>query len=123
MRSPFAALIVWPLALLLLYGSLGCQGFNFSDGERTGTVYKISHKGFLNLTWEGQLSLGQMVPDAKGMLAADVWPFSVSNETVAHQVEAAARSGKRVTLKYHQRRYRSHYYGETEYDVYEVLTD
>ena len=69
--------------------------WSYSEGERAGFLQKISKKGWICKTWEGELSLVAM-PGA----APEKFLFTVRDETVAAQINAAA--GKRVTLAYEQ---------------------
>jgi len=71
------------------------MGWSYSEGERAGFLQKISKKGWICKTWEGELSLVAM-PGA----APEKFLFTVRDETVAAQINAAA--GKRVTLAYEQ---------------------
>jgi hypothetical protein len=69
--------------------------WSYSEGERAGFLQKISKKGWICKTWEGELSLVAM-PGA----APEKFLFTVRDEAVAAQLNAAA--GKRVALRYEQ---------------------
>lgn len=43
------------LCLLFTFGSCTC---NYSDGVRVGVPYKLSRKGLVVPTWEGEMNLG-----------------------------------------------------------------
>jgi hypothetical protein len=65
--------------------------YNFSEGYRSGTVLKVSHKGKLFKTWEGQLQLDQM--------GNKIWDFSVYDDSaILEQLKNASIDGHRVTL-------------------------
>lgn len=100
---------------------VGCSGIEYSEGERAGVVYKISKKGLVWKTWEGQLSLGLNERDSEGAIVAKVFNFTVQDETLAAKIQKAAESGRRVTLKYNQKIFRGCSYGSTGYDVIEVI--
>ena len=79
---------------LYLYVLIAMQ-WSYSEGERAGFLQKISKKGWICKTWEGELSLAAM-PGA----APEKFLFTVRDEAVAAQLNAAA--GKRVALRYEQ---------------------
>lgn len=81
-------------------GCIGCMP-DYSDGERTGTVVKLSHKGFVMKSWEGSLHLGQSQITGGN----DTWDFSLRGpgaEAMAQQLIDVQHAGKVVTLHYHQ---------------------
>jgi hypothetical protein len=74
-------------------------------------MQKISSKGWICKTWEGELSLVAL-PGA----APEKFYFTVRDEAVAKQVEGAM--GQRVTLQYEQHKgLPSSCFGETDYFV------
>jgi hypothetical protein len=81
-------------AALVLYVYIA-MAWSYSEGERAGFLQKISKKGWICKTWEGELSLVAM-PGA----APEKFLFTVRDEAVAAQLNAAA--GKRVALRYEQ---------------------
>ncbi len=88
--------------------------FSYADGDRIGFVQKLSKKGWICKTWEGELAMSP-VPGA----APQVFPFTVPDEAVALRINQAA--GKRVALDYKQKRgVPSSCFGETEYFVHNV---
>lgn len=88
--------------------------YNYSVGERAGYVQKISLKGWLCKTWEGQLSMINY-PGA----APELFEFSVRDQAVAKRVEASV--GKRVALTYAQHiGVPSSCFGDTEYFITDV---
>lgn len=106
---------------------MGGLNVPFSEGSRSGVVQKISKKGLIWSTWEGELNLGYTTAtkDANGGTTINpaIFRFSCSSDSAAKQVQAAERSGKRVTLKYQQYIFRGYKYGDTSYDVTGVATD
>ena len=86
--------VVALIATLVLYVYIAMT-WSYSEGERAGFLQKISKKGWVCKTWEGELSLVAM-PGA----APEKFLFTVRDEAVAAQLNAAA--GKRVTLAYEQ---------------------
>jgi len=83
----------------------------YSDGERTGYIQKLSHKGWVCKTWEGEIVLVTM-PGA----IPEKFEFTVRDEGMADKINAAA--GKRVVLHYEQHKFiPSTCFGDTEYFV------
>jgi hypothetical protein len=104
--------------IILLIAVLGLGGwtwftltYDYSDGERAGYVQKLSHKGWVCKTWEGELALVNL-PGAM----PEIFHFSVRNEAVAKHIQESV--GKRVALTYEQHiGVPSNCFGETEYFV------
>lgn len=92
--------------------------WSYADGERAGYVQKLSRKGWLCKTWEGEIAMVTM-PGA----IPDKFEFTVRDEVVAQKINGLA--GKRVVLSYKQHKFvPSTCFGETEYfidDVKELL--
>ena len=112
LRILLAALIV----LLLLAGGWLWLTLNwsYSQGERAGYVQKLSKKGWLCKTWEGEIAMVTM-PGA----IPDKFEFTVRDDAVAQKINVLA--GKRVVLNYAQHRFiPSSCFGETEYFVASV---
>jgi hypothetical protein len=106
-------LIVGALALFSLYIYIALH-WSYSSGERAGFLQKVSHKGWICKTWEGELSLVAM-PGA----APEKFLFTVRDEAIAQKVSDAA--GKRVTLNYEQHKgLPSSCFGDTDYFVVDV---
>ena len=106
-------LMVGALALFSLYIYIALN-WSYSSGERAGFLQKVSHKGWICKTWEGELSLVAM-PGA----APEKFLFTVRDEAIAQKVSDAA--GKRVTLNYEQHKgLPSSCFGDTDYFVVDV---
>jgi len=106
-------MLVSAIALFSLYVYIALN-WSYSSGERAGFLQKVSHKGWICKTWEGELSLVAM-PGA----APEKFLFTVRDEDVAQKVSAAA--GKRVTLNYEQHKgLPSSCFGDTDYFVVDV---
>ena len=106
-------LLVSAIALFSLYVYIALN-WSYSSGERAGFLQKVSHKGWICKTWEGELSLVAM-PGA----APEKFLFTVRDDAIAQKVSAAA--GKRVSLIYEQHKgLPSSCFGDTEYFVVDV---
>jgi hypothetical protein len=71
--------------------------WSYSDGERAGVLQKISRKGWLCKTREGELA--QYVVAG---VSPQIWQFSVRDPNVAAQLDKAV--GERVQLHYTEHR-------------------
>ena len=95
-------------------------GFEYGNGIRTGVNYKLSKKGYIYKTWEGELSLQLRAPNSDGVSVNQVFNYSVSDEKVAEKIDIASQSGKVVTLVYKQYAFRGWGLGGSSYDVIDV---
>ena len=111
-RLGFAVLSVLLAFALYIWAVLS---WSYSEGERAGFLQKVSYKGWICKTWEGELSL-VAIPGA----APEKFLFTVRDEAVAQQLNEVA--GKRVTLKYEQHRgLPTSCFGDTDYFVVGVV--
>jgi hypothetical protein len=86
----------------------------YSEGERAGYLQKLSKKGWLCKTWEGEILLSSM-PGA----IPERFAFSVRDDAVVKKMQSAM--GKRVQLTYSQHKgVPTSCFGETEYFVNKV---
>ena len=70
--------------------------WSYSTGERAGWVQKLSRKGWICKTWEGELSMISM----PGTMP-EKFPFTVRDDAVADRINRVM--GKRVTLHYEEK--------------------
>jgi hypothetical protein len=88
--------------------------WSYSEGDRAGYVQKLSKKGWLCKTWEGEIAMVTM-PGA----IPEKFEFTVRDDAVAQKINTLA--GKRVVLYYQQHKFiPSSCFGETEYFVENV---
>jgi len=91
--------VVLPLfvlvALLALY-FWAALSWSYSSGERAGWVQKLSNKGWLCKTWEGELALVSLPGTTPEKFIFTIW-----DDAVAVQVTRAM--GKRVALHYEEK--------------------
>lgn len=107
------ALLLVAVGLVALYLAVALS-WSYSDGERAGILQKFSRKGWVCKTWEGELA--QFVVPG---VAPSIWAFTVRDEAVARQVNAAL--GRRVVLHYDEHRgLPTTCFGETGYFVRSV---
>ena len=88
----------------------------YARGERAGYVQKISRKGWLCKTWEGELAMVNL-PGAM----PEIFHFTVRDDAIAHGVERLV--GQRVSMTYEQHKAMpTACFGETEYFVVRIST-
>ncbi|MFM1764384.1 MAG: hypothetical protein WAO82_06645 [Limnohabitans sp.] len=113
LQKLFTRLGIVVLALLAAFAIYiwAVFSWSYSQGERAGFLQKVSYKGWVCKTWEGELSL-VAIPGA----APEKFLFTVRDDAVAQQLNAVA--GKRVTLQYEQHRgLPTSCFGDTDYFV------
>jgi hypothetical protein len=100
------------LALLLSAGyTFGALHWVYSSGERVGYVQKLSKKGWLCKTWEGELTMAP-IPGA----IPEKFFFTVRDDALAQQLNQGL--GKRVSLSYEQHKgVPTTLFGETEFFI------
>lgn len=98
-RASFLKMFFWllvvPVALIALYFA-AVLSWNYSAGERAGWVQKLSRKGWLCKTWEGEMAMVSM-PGA----IPEKFLFTVRDDAVADSINRVM--GKRVTLHYEEK--------------------
>src|SRR4030066_2378361 len=72
--------------------------WSYAEGERTGYVQKLSKKGWLCKTWEGEIVVVTMPGAIPGK-----FEFTVRDASVVDRINAQA--GKRVVLHYEQHKF------------------
>ena len=71
--------------------------WSYSSGDRAGWIQKLSDKGWVCKTWEGEMAQ----VSTPGSSVVEKFLFTVRDEAVAK--ELAALMGKRVTLHYEEK--------------------
>ncbi len=113
----FAKRAAWVLlAAGLVFGTVYyfARTFVKSEGNRTGLLFKISKKGYVFKTYEGQLHLGGSLQ----MSTQSVWDFSAKDANVYQKLQQY--EGKNVSLHYNELVNPFIWQGETNYIVDEV---
>jgi hypothetical protein len=82
------------LAVAYFYIALN---WSYSKGDRAGWLQKLSDKGWICKTWEGEMALVSL----PGTSAIEKFAFTVRDDRVA--AELAKQMGKRVTLHYEEK--------------------
>jgi hypothetical protein len=109
-KLTIASVVLLPILVFTIWAGITLS-YSYSTGQRTGYVQKLSRKGWLCKTWEGELQMSN-VPGSAPIL----FQFSVRSDSIARAIEAQA--GKQVSLIYEQHvGVPSDCFGETEYFV------
>ncbi|SEJ11767.1 hypothetical protein SAMN04487995_3303 [Dyadobacter koreensis] len=115
----------WVIILVLLavvFGVLYYLTFGYySEGKRGGFITRLSNKGYLFKTYEGELKMGGLY-EGDGSLNASEWTFSVSgkNKDAITKLEEAIASGHRVSLTYEEKFFTLPWNGDTKFFVTNV---
>lgn len=112
------------LSVLLLIVGIGLYYVTFgyfSDGTRVGSLVKLSRRGYVFKTFEGQLQVGGMT-DGTGSFSSSTWDFSVDddNQPVVNLLNEAMKTGQRVSLHYEEKFFQLPWNGDTKYFVVSV---
>ncbi len=116
LRLKHAFMIILLFLLLLAAYVWIALHWSYSKGERAGYLQKLSNKGWICKTWEGELSLISL----PGVMP-EKFLFTVRDDAVARRINALA--GQRVSLVYEQHKgLPTSCFGDTEYFVTDVIS-
>ena len=110
--------------IFLLFVALGAAayvwvcGWTYSDGSRAGYLVKVTRKGVIFKTHEGQLNLGGFQTNEQGQFSGTIWDFSTTDREVYDQLQNL--EGRKVKLLYRERYKAMPWQGKTNYFVYDV---
>lgn len=89
------------VSLITLISSSMAVADCYSDGVRTGVIQKLSKKGLVIKSWEGELVTdGLKLKNSKRAVSGNVWTFSTQDAAVAKQLDDYMLSGEPVALRY-----------------------
>jgi hypothetical protein len=112
-RSSILLIVLIPAVVVALWIWVAL-GYTYASGERAGYVQKISKKGWLCKTWEGELAMANL----PGTMP-QIFSFTVRNDSIANALEQTI--GKQVSVTYEQHRgLPTSCFGETEYFISRV---
>ena len=115
-RWPWIVLgvLLVPVLLLAAWTAIALSWSYSEAGHRAGYIQKLSHKGWICKTWEGELAMVNM-PGA----AQERFPFTVRSDSLAAVM--SKMMGSRVSITYEQHKgIPTSCFGETEYFVVAV---
>ena len=103
-----ATIVLVPAAVFAAW-STATLAYSYSEGDRTGFNQKLSRKGWICKTWEGEIAM-----TASPGVAPEIFRYSVRSDSVARAIDALA--GQRVKIHYHEHRgVPTSCFGETNY--------
>ncbi len=105
------------LVVLLVITLIGYwkYSFTYSEGYRAGLLQKISYKGNLFKTYEGEMILSSVQSNSNVAIASEKFFFSVTDKTVALQLEKV--QGENVVVHYTEKNGKLPWRGESTYFV------
>ena len=92
----------------------GTLHYTYSEGERVGYARKLSNKGWICKTWEGEISTTNSVGAQES-----IFQFTVRDPAVVEKFRAL--EGKQVTVLYKERvGIPTSCFGDTRYHAYDI---
>jgi len=111
--TALAVIVLGPTLIFTLWAEISLH-FTYSTGTRAGILQKVSKRGWVCKTWEGELQM-TAVPGA----APEKFVFSARSDSIAS--ELSRLSGQHVVLTYEQhKRVPNSCFGDTEYFITDV---
>ncbi len=112
------------ILLAIVVTALFLKYADYSEGFRVGTIVKVSKKGFVFKTSEGELNQsfleGSTDSSATGV-ATRVWNFTLSTDSgVEEQINHAIEANKKVKAYYKEKYLGLPWVGDTKYIVYKI---
>jgi hypothetical protein len=109
--------------LLVILGLFGYWKYyyTYSDGYRSGLLQKLSHKGNIFKTYEGELVQRSIISTSNVGIASEKFYFSVASDSVAKSMQIL--EGRNVRVHYLQKNGKLPWRGESEYIVDAVEID
>jgi hypothetical protein len=114
--SPYKIILITLVTVSVIFLSYIwlAKHISYSDGERVGYIQKISKKGWICKTWEGEMQL-QSIPG----LVAEKFYFTTENDSVVSEINNSL--GRKVALTYKQHKgLPTSCFGDTEYFAIEL---
>ncbi len=99
------------LALMAIYYAF-IYFVPYSEGVRSGELIKVSHKGVVIKTWEGEIS--------QGISGAQIFSFSVLDKDAKVIQKLKEYQGQYVKVSYKERYATFFWLGDTKYFVTDV---
>jgi hypothetical protein len=105
-----AVIVVLPVAYVVLKTTVALH-YSYSDGDRAGYLQKLSRRGWLCKTWEGELLLTAMPGTAP-----EKFDFSTRSDSIAAELNKL--NGQHVSVHYQQHKgVPTSCFGDTDYFV------
>jgi hypothetical protein len=108
------SLVLLPILIFALW-SWVTLGYVYAEGNRAGFMQKLSKKGWLCKTWEGELAMVNL----PGAVTPQIFHFTVRSDSIAHLLQQ--HLGKQVSITYEEHRgIPTNCFGETSHFVTNV---
>lgn len=112
----FRISVLLVLASAILYYVI-C-GMTYSEGTRSGVLTKISKRGYIFKTYEGELNIGGLNQGEGTIMPLSVFKFSVQDKKIYSLLEN--EQGKKVVLHYKEVFKSFFWQGDSDYFVHNV---
>lgn len=106
--TTFILIIIWFIYYFIC-------GMTYSDGSRSGVLFKVSRKGVIFKTYEGELNIGGVNQGEGTIMPLTIFKFSTTKKVIYDSLEAY--QGRRVVVKYRQVIKNFFWQGDTDYFV------
>lgn len=119
-KSKFKKFAYVTLFILVLVG-VGYYfvcGMTYSDGTRSGVLTKVTRKGYVFKTYEGEINIGGINQGEGTIIPLTIFRFSTTKKQIYDSLEVY--QGRKVVLKYRQVIKNLVWQGETDYFVEHV---
>ncbi|MEI7527056.1 MAG: hypothetical protein WCJ95_22090 [Mariniphaga sp.] len=110
--ASISTLAVLVIVSLIIYWKFS---FTYSEGYRAGLLQKISYKGNIFKTYEGEMILSSIQSNTNVAIASEKFFFSVTDKAVALQLEKV--QGESVVVHYTEKNGTLPWKGESTYFV------
>lgn len=111
----FAFLLTLTIIIALSLTIYWKYSFTYSEGYRAGLLQKISYKGNIFKTYEGEMILSSVQSNTNVAIASEKFFFSVTDKAVALQLEKV--QGESVVVHYVEKNSTLPWKGESTYFV------
>ncbi|MEI8137221.1 MAG: 6-phosphogluconate dehydrogenase [Bacteroidota bacterium] len=109
------ALLFFLVLILIVAAFYFVCGMAYSEGTRSGILVKVSKKGYVFKTYEGELNIGGINQGEGTIIPLTVFKFSTTKKQVYDSLENY--QGRKVVLKYRQVIKNFFWQGETDYFI------
>jgi len=110
-----AAILIAAIVVFLTY-------VNYSEGTRAGFVIKVSKKGVVFKTWEGQLNLQSFGAANLNNSFSEVFDFSIpKGDTALYRLlQDVSLTGERINMHYTEKLIKLPWNGDTKYFITKI---
>ena len=103
------------VSVLVLTGLYLYFNYTYREGSRAGMLVKVSNKGYVFKTYEGELNLGGINPLPGNTIANNIWKFSVKDDSIGELLKS--KEGQMLRLHYKEKVRNMPWQGDTKFFV------